>query len=76
MQTPDKCTTCLCIPIVSPVGFIFLSFSILKVKRASYFTGSKDYRVSVLKETVQMYDLLVCTCGNPLGFIFEFPILK
>ncbi len=23
-----------------------------------------------------MYDLLVCTCGNPLGFIFEFPILK
>ena len=23
-----------------------------------------------------MYDLLVCTCGTPLGFVFEFPVLK
>jgi|LauGreSBDMM110SN_4_FD.fasta_scaffold45462_1 hypothetical protein len=23
-----------------------------------------------------MYDLIVCTCGNPIGFIFEFTTLK
>ncbi len=23
-----------------------------------------------------MYDLIVCTCGTPLGFIYEYPVLK